>query len=87
MTKDDFLKKIQKYPHVAQKVSLCWDNKDILAKYLTSLIYDTRDGLRKGFPVETAEELLRIINTNTVVDGVMEEDFKIKEDIILPKNF
>ena len=37
------------YPHIGDKLEMFWGHLDFV-RYVDKLIYDTRDGGRKGFP-------------------------------------
>lgn len=39
------------YPHIGNRLEMFWGHLDFV-RYVDQLIYDTRDGGRKGFPPE-----------------------------------
>ena len=48
---------IESTPHLLARVQMMWGTRDFNA-FVGTLFVDTRDGARKGLPVEVAEELL-----------------------------
>jgi len=48
-----------RYPHVANRLALCWPDKRLTDCLLEQLLVDKRGG-RKGFPAAVREELLRL---------------------------
>jgi hypothetical protein len=54
---------IEKFSHVQQRVCMLWGTHE-LDVYLNHLMTDSRDGQRKGFPVEVTAELLFLAELN-----------------------
>ncbi|APR05351.1 MULTISPECIES: hypothetical protein [Thauera] len=50
----------ERFPHLAPRISAMWGTRDG-RKYLSSLIMDTRDGQRQGFPPEHAKTIVRLL--------------------------
>jgi len=47
------------YPHVANRLALCWPDKRLTDSLLENLLIDTRGG-QKGLPASVKAELLRL---------------------------
>jgi|WetSurMetagenome_2_1015567.scaffolds.fasta_scaffold133942_2 hypothetical protein len=60
---------IESITHVAKKICLMWGS-DELDGYFDQLVLDSRDGQRKGFPVEVSEELVFLAEINTKVRAI-----------------
>jgi exonuclease VII small subunit len=56
------LKSIEDYAHVTRRVTATWGTQDCL-DYLRSLVHDTREGQRSGFPLEVIEEIVLLLHT------------------------
>jgi exonuclease VII small subunit len=56
------LKSIEDYAHVTRRVTATWGTQDCL-DYLRSLVHDTREGQRGGFPLEVIEEIVLLLHT------------------------
>lgn len=54
----------RRYPNILKKIVDLWLSNEIDA-YFSSLIMDTRDDQRQGFPPQVAEEILRLSVINT----------------------
>lgn len=54
---------IEKYAHVQKRVCMLWCTPE-LDVYLNHLLTDTRNGQRKGFPIEVTAELLFLAELN-----------------------
>lgn len=54
---------IEKFPHAQKRICMLWGTHE-LDVYLNHLLTDTRDGQRKGFPVEVTGELLFLAELN-----------------------
>lgn len=48
---------VRLFPRIANNLGGLWEQPKVCATYLSSLLSDTRDGTRKGFPKRVAEEL------------------------------
>ncbi len=48
-----------RYPRVANRLALCWNDAELTEQLFASLMVDRRGG-RKGFPKVVLEELLRL---------------------------
>lgn len=49
------------YIHISDMIEDLWDTPDELIQYLHSLLLETRNGTRKGFPPEHAACILNLI--------------------------
>jgi hypothetical protein len=49
------------YPRIANKLSGYWINPALRNRYLSSLLMDSRDGAREGFPMAVASELVALL--------------------------
>lgn len=49
-----------RFPHVAEKIVTTWGTPDC-RKYINTLLTDTRDGQRKGFPPATASSIFQLL--------------------------
>ena len=50
---------LERYPHVANRLALCWADKALINRLFEDLLVDKRGG-RKGFPSAVRSELLRL---------------------------
>jgi hypothetical protein len=57
---------IEAMQHVVEKLVRLWGTRD-LNTFLHGLLLDSRDGTRKGFPVEAAAELVMLVKINLIV--------------------
>ena len=48
------------FPRIANKLCSLWANPALCNRYLSSLLMDTRDGAREGFPLAVAGELVAL---------------------------
>jgi len=48
-----------RYPRVANRIALCWNDRTLTGRIFMSLLLDRR-GRRKGFPAPVALELMRL---------------------------
>ncbi len=60
---------LERLPHLAQKVTLMWASR-ALDGYISTLIMDSRDGERKGLPMDVAAELMFLTETNKLVRAI-----------------
>lgn len=60
---------IEAFPHVRNRICMLWGTHD-LDQYITHLMTDTRDGQRKGFPVEVTAELLFLAEINKLIRAI-----------------
>lgn len=60
---------IEKYPHVQKRVCMLWGTQE-LDGYLNHLLTDSRNGERKGFPVEVTAELLFLTELNKLIRAI-----------------
>jgi hypothetical protein len=60
---------IERFPHVIKRICALWGTHD-LDQYITHLMTDTRDGQRRGFPVEVTAELLFLAEINKQVRAI-----------------
>ena len=51
---------VRSFPHIANNMSRLWAQPKDCAAYLNSLLTDTRNGTRKGFPKGVAAELVTL---------------------------
>lgn len=65
-----------KLPHIAENLKTFW-NSQYFEDYVTSIMLDTRDGARKGFPIEIAKAL----NELSRVHSELFPKPPVKEDI------
>lgn len=56
---------LEKMPHIQEKVLKLWGKKDFNV-FVQSLMMDTRDGRRQGFPPDAAEDLAMLAEVNTI---------------------
>jgi hypothetical protein len=54
-----------KYPHIAKKVSMSWGSPEG-RKLLVSLLADSRDGARAGFPPSVAKEIFALLKQHDI---------------------
>lgn len=60
---------IEKLTHVQNKICMMWATPE-LDGYINHLLTDSRDGQRKGFPVEVTAELLFLAELNKMVRAI-----------------
>lgn len=63
------LQSLEAYPHIVEQVRAHWGTQACV-DYLESLVHDTRDGQRHGFPIEVAEELMLLIQIQEDAYGI-----------------
>lgn len=56
-TKEEYLEMLKATPRVYEFVKKHIDDDELIGMYCYNLMKDTREGQRKGFPVEVAEAL------------------------------
>ncbi|MBK7473132.1 MAG: hypothetical protein KAX84_06310 [Burkholderiales bacterium] len=49
------------FPRIANRLCSLWSHPALCNQYLSSLLMDTRDGAREGFPVAVAGELAALL--------------------------
>lgn len=54
---------LERIPHISQRVVAIWGTVE-LDQYITSLVFDSRDGARRGLPMAAASELLWLAEVN-----------------------
>lgn len=57
------LAEIEAMPHLCKKICLMWGTAEMDA-HINTLVMDSRDGARKGLPVEVGAELLWLVKVN-----------------------
>lgn len=60
---------IESMPHLVRKISLMWGQPE-LDVFFASLIMDSRDGTRQGFPIDVAAEIMFLTQLNKVVRAI-----------------
>jgi hypothetical protein len=65
----EFRASLEGIPHLTQKICSIWGSAE-LDVYLSGLIMDSRDGSRRGFPVDVAEEILLLIQVNKMIRAI-----------------
>lgn len=60
---------IEAFPHVEKRVCMMWATPE-LDGYINTLMTDSRDGKRKGFPVEVTAELLFLVELNKMARAI-----------------
>lgn len=61
-----FIAQLEHLPHLTEKLTALWRTRE-LNTFIHRLILDSRDGERRGLPVEVADELLFIAEINRLV--------------------
>lgn len=59
----ELLEKLSPYPHIKKRIELIWGTVP-LDQYLNSLLLDTREGHRQGFPMEVASAIASLAKSN-----------------------
>jgi hypothetical protein len=86
---------LDSYPKIKKAVELAWATVE-LNEYLNSLLSDTRDHKRAGFPPDVSEALIHIANKNRAAltkqgyEDPEEDEFRsefMPSQWHLPKNF
>lgn len=49
------------FPRIANSIALFWDTIKV-SEYIGGLLFDTRNGARRGFPEEVATALFRLLD-------------------------
>lgn len=57
---------IEAMPHLVEKVTRLWGTRD-LNTLLHGILLDSRDGGRKGFPIDAANELMLLAKINLII--------------------
>jgi hypothetical protein len=60
---------IERIPHLAGKICATWGSRELDA-FLSHLLMDSRDGSRQGLPVEIANEVLFLMQTNKLARAI-----------------
>jgi hypothetical protein len=60
---------IERIGHVQKKICMLWGSPE-LDTYLNSLLMDSRDGQRKGFPIDVTQELLFLAEFNKLARAI-----------------
>ncbi len=60
---------VERIEHIQKKVCMMWGSPE-LDTYLNSLLMDSRDGKRQGFPVEITQDLLFLAEFNKFVRAI-----------------
>lgn len=60
---------IERIRHVQQKICMLWGSPE-LDGYINKLLMDSRDGQRKGFPIEVTQELLFLAEFNKLARAI-----------------
>lgn len=60
---------VEQFPHVIKRITMMWATPE-LDHYINHLLTDSRDGKRRGFPVEVTAELLFLVETNKLVRAI-----------------
>lgn len=60
---------VEKFPHVIKRITMMWATPE-LDFYINRLMTDSRDGQRRGFPVEVTAELLFLAELNKLVRAI-----------------
>jgi hypothetical protein len=60
---------IEKFGHVQKRICMLWGTQE-LDVYINHLMTDTREGQRKGFPVEVTAELLFLAELNKLIRSI-----------------
>jgi hypothetical protein len=60
---------LEEMGHLKQKVCLMWGSPE-LDVFISRLIMDSRDGQRKGLPMEVGAELLFLAKTNKIIRAI-----------------
>lgn len=58
LTKDKYLEILKQIPRVYEMICKIQDDEELLGIYCYNLLKDTRNGERKGFPLEVSEALM-----------------------------
>ncbi|MBU1645198.1 MAG: hypothetical protein KJ787_02555 [Gammaproteobacteria bacterium] len=57
---------VERIPHIIGKICMLWGSRELDA-FFSHLLMDSRDGSRHGLPVEVANEILFLMQTNKLV--------------------
>lgn len=60
------LSAIEAMPHLVEKLVRLWGTRD-LNTLLHGILLDSRDGARKGFPIDAANELMLLAKINLII--------------------
>jgi hypothetical protein len=60
---------VERIEHIQKKVCMMWASPELDA-YLNSLLMDSREGKRQGFPVEVTQDLLFLAEFNKFVRAI-----------------
>lgn len=78
--KDFFIR----YPHIAQKVVSTFGSKECRA-FLTSLLTDSRDGKRQGFPPEDAKLIFSLLQKHDQLHPEFSNDIRSPGFVLMPR--
>jgi hypothetical protein len=60
---------IERIGHIQKKICMLWGSPELDA-YINKLLMDSRDGQRKGFPIEVTQELLYLAEFNKMARAI-----------------
>lgn len=60
---------IESLPHLINKISLMWGSPE-LNDFIDTLILDSRDGARQGFPTGVGNDLVFLAETNVILRAI-----------------
>jgi hypothetical protein len=72
---DEFKLINESFPHVGERIEVFWGSREFV-EYTDRLFFDTRDGIRKGFPPYILSAISKLRNTH---DRRFPEFVKVEE--------
>lgn len=61
----NFVKIKEKYPHVSKSIEMFWGYPELVS-YITRLLFDSRDGARKGFDYDVMVALAYLLDKHHI---------------------
>ena len=62
MNKEETLQQLEQYPHIQEKLRMVWGDEELVINLIETLLHDTRDGTRMGFPQDVVKLFLKILD-------------------------
>lgn len=65
-SKDDYLQYFSQYPRLCATIEKWWHDDAVLALWMNYYLQETRGNSRHGFPMDVAEQILKLYNKRRV---------------------
>lgn len=66
LSRPEYKKIEEKHPHIAREIRILWPLEDeLLLRYVSKIMHDTRNNTRQGFSLETTVCILRLLTEHS----------------------